>query len=387
MTLVEVLAVVVVVANLLFAVRSFDVVRRSRASITTSESGDDLPSLSIVVPARNEERQIERCVRSLLATRLADFELIVVDDESDDSTRAILDRIAARSPRLHVLPGAPLPQGWVGKPWALAQGARAARNEWLLFTDADTEHDELAAPSALRWAVERKYDALSLLPDQATAGPAERIFLPTILYTILLGIGPLDDINDPRKPDVALFNGQYVLASRAAYNAVGGHASVRAEIAEDLELARRFKRDGRFRSLLAGGNSLVRTRMYRSFGEIWRGFVKNFAIAARGNAAAAAIGCALLAAVSPVSPILLVVLLARGAWIPAFVLASSLAAVVAIAETGMRAMRFRAGAGYALPVALPLVLAIFVTSLICSSAGRGVEWRGRRYGGGLGGER
>jgi chlorobactene glucosyltransferase len=339
------------------------------------------------VPARNEERQIEGCVRSLLATRHPDFEVIVVDDESTDSTRAILNRIAASSPRLRIIAGTPLPAGWVGKPWALVQGARAARGAWLLFTDADTVHDPRAASSALRWAIEGRFDAISLLCDQETGGIAERVFLPTILYVILLGIGPLDDINDPKKSDVALFNGQYVLASRTAYDAIGGHAAVRGEVAEDLELARRFKRDGRFRTLLIGGNALVRTRMYRSFGEIWRGFVKNFAIAARDNATAAALGYALIAAVSPASPVLLLVLLARGAWTAAAVLALCMAAVIAIAERGMHAMRFRAGSGLALPFGLALVLAIFAASLFRSSAGRGVEWRGRRYGGGFGRER
>lgn len=378
------LTVLLIVANLLFAARSLDIVLRSRASIETRGPDDALPTLSIVVPARNEERQIERCVRSLLATRMPSFEVIVVDDQSDDATHSILERVAAGETRLTVVEGAPLPAGWVGKSWALTQGARIARGEWLLFADADTEHAPLAAASAIQWAIAGAYDVISLLPDQETIGMAERIFLPTILYVILLGIGPLDDINDPRKPEVALFNGQYVLASRSAYEGIGGHAAVRGEVAEDLELARLFKRDGRFRTLLIGGNGLVRTRMYRSFGEIWRGFVKNFALAARGNPLAAVAGLALLAGVSPCSPILLLALLAHRAWLAGIALAVAMTIVMAIAESGMRAMRFRVGSGFALPLGLALVLAIFSTSVVCSFTGGGVEWRGRRYGGGFG---
>ena len=157
-----------------------------------------------------------------------------------------------------------LPDGWVGKPWALAQGARNARGSWLLFTDADTEHDPLAATSALQCALEHGYGVVSLLTDQLTIGLAERLLLPTVLFAIMLGVGATDDVNDPRKPDVAIFNGQYILVSRVAYDAIGGHEAVRAEIAEDLELARRFKRDGRFRIFLAGAGGLVRTRMYVS---------------------------------------------------------------------------------------------------------------------------
>jgi chlorobactene glucosyltransferase len=378
-----IITALLVAANLFFAWREFDVIRRSRTSIQTRGPAEGLPSLSIVVPSRNEERQIERCVRSLLASRHPDFEIIAVDDQSSDATLAILERIAADAPRLTVVRGAPLPQGWVGKSWALMQGADVARGEWLLFTDADTVHEPLAASSAQQSAIDGGYDVISLLTNQETLGLAERLFLPTILFVILLAIGSLDDVNDPRKRDTALFNGQYIMASRAAYRAIGGHFAVRSAVAEDLELARRFKRDGRFRSLLAGANALVRTRMYRSFGEIWRGFVKNFALAARGNGGKAFAGVSLLACISLLSPTLLVVLLASRAWLWALALALAMGTVVAVAENGMRAMRFRPGSGLAVPLGLALTLAIFSTSLVRMYAGRGVEWRGRRYSGGF----
>jgi chlorobactene glucosyltransferase len=377
------LTIVLVVANVLFALRELDIILRSRAAIETRDPVATLPSLSIIVPARNEERQIEQCVRSLLAQRHPDLEVIVVDDQSTDATRSILERIAAMPPLLRVVDGAPLPAGWIGKSWALVQGSRAARGAWLLFTDADTVHEPLAAASAQQYALEHGYDVVSLLPDQATISVAERIFLPTILFVILLGIGALDDINDPRKREIAIFNGQYVLSSREAYDAIGGHAAVSGAIAEDLELARRFKHDGRFRTCLAGSNALVRTRMYRSFTEIWRGFLKNFGIAARGHVPTAAAGFALLACVSPLSPILLIVLLICGAWTAAIGLAIAMAAVVGIAECGMRMMRFRTGAGVALPLGLALTLAIFSTSLALIAGGHGVQWRGRRYRGGF----
>jgi chlorobactene glucosyltransferase len=370
-------------ANLIFALRSLDVIARSRTSIDTKEPMATLPSLSMIVPARNEEHQIEACIASLLATRHPDFEVIAVDDCSEDSTRAILERMAARDPKLRVLAGAPLPAGWVGKPWALAQGARVARGDWLVFTDADTQHRPLAASSAQQYALKRKYDVISLLTDQKTVGVAEHLILPTILFVILLGTGAVDDVNDPRKPDVAIFNGQYIAASRAAYWAIGGHAAVKGEIAEDLELARLFKSDGRYRTFLAGANGLVSTRMYRSFGEIWRGFVKNFALGARGRPIGAALGVTLLTCVSPVSPLVLLWLLANRAWGAASVLALTIAIPIAIVEWGMRRMRFPTGSGLALPLGLAVTLAIFATSLF-SSLGGGVEWRGRRYGGGFG---
>jgi chlorobactene glucosyltransferase len=370
-------------ANLIFALRALGVVLRSRAKIEPREPKSDLPSLSIIVPARNEEQNIARCVNSLLSTRYPDFEVIVIDDRSTDATLRIVDAIAEGDPRLKVVAGEQLPDGWVGKPWALAQGARVARGAWLLFTDADTEHEPLAATSALQCALENGYGVVSLLTDQQTIGLAERLLLPTILFVIMLGVGGTDDVNDPRKPDVAIFNGQYILVSRVAYDAIGGHEAVRAEIAEDLELARRFKRDGRFRICLAGAGGLVRTRMYVSFAQIWEGFVKNFAIGARGRPFGAIAGTALLACVSPISPIVALVAVLQRQWLAVAVLALSGAAIIAVAEFGMRRARFRAGSGLALPLGLVVTLAIFATSLYCTFVGRGVEWRGRRYGGGL----
>jgi chlorobactene glucosyltransferase len=227
-------------ANLIIALRWAYVVRGSQVSIAAREAGPALPSLSIVVPARNEERNVARCVHSLLATAHQNFEVIAVDDQSSDATRRILNEIAAGDRRLRVIAGEPLPEGWIGKPWALWQGAGRARGEWLLFTDADTEHEAAAAASAQQCALENGYEVVSLLTDQETISLAERLFLPTILFVIMLGIGSVDDVNDPRKRDVAIFNGQYILCSRAAYEGIGGHQAVRGEIAEDLELARRF---------------------------------------------------------------------------------------------------------------------------------------------------
>jgi chlorobactene glucosyltransferase len=365
------------------ALRAVHVVRGSRSRIETAPSGRTLPSLSIVVPARNEERNVARCVRSLLATHHDDFEVIVVDDGSSDATRAIVEAIAAQDARLRVVAGEPLPAGWVGKPWALTQGVAVARGEWLLFTDADTEHEPLAAASAQRTALDKGVDVVSLLTDQETVSAAERLFLPTILFVIMLGVGAVDDVNDPAKPGAAIFNGQYILVSREAYDAIGGHGAVRGEIAEDLELARLFKRDGRFRIFLAGANGLVRTRMYTNFAQIWGGFVKNFALGTRGRPFDALAGVALLACVSPLTPIATLWLLLLHRWIEAALLALTAAALVAVAEAGMRRIRFRPGSGFAVPLGLAATLAIFVTSLYCSYVGNGVEWRGRRYGGGL----
>ena len=125
-----------------------------------------------------------------------------------------------------------------------------------------------------RTATGRGLDVLSILTQQDLVSLAERALMPSVFLAIFLGTGPIDDVGDPKKASVAIFNGQYILAKRDAYDAIGGHAAVKGEIAEDMELARRFKSDGRFRIALSGSEGIAHTRMYRSFAEIWAGFEK-----------------------------------------------------------------------------------------------------------------
>jgi chlorobactene glucosyltransferase len=371
-----------VTVNLLFALRSFLLARRPFERVTARDVTRRLPALSIVVPARNEERQIERCVRSLLAQRHDDLEVVAVDDCSTDATPAILRRLAAEDSRLHVLVGAPLPSGWVGKPWALAQGVRAARGTWLLFTDADTVHAQNGAASAQQFAIDRGLDALSVLTDQDLESLAERALMPSLFLAILGGTGPIADIGDPAKPGVALFNGQYIMASRSAYEAVGGHGAVRGDIAEDLELARLFKRDGRFRIALTGSDGVARTRMYRSLREIWQGFTKNFALGLRGRPAWGAVGALALACISPLTPLTFAATLLSGRWILAALLATAMTIVWAVAGHQMRLMRVPPSSVVWYPLGTAFTVAVLAASIALFASGRGVVWRGRRYGAG-----
>ena len=361
-----------------FVARSLTVALRSGERLETLESASDLPFLSIVVPARNEERQIDICVRSLLAQRYPRFEVIVVDDGSTDKTREIVERLAREDFRLHVVCGEPLPDGWVGKPWALTQGMRQARGEWLLFTDADTQHEPPACASAVHYALQRNLSFLSLLPTQRFETPAERVLLPTILWMIAFGIGSLDAINDPKRLDAAIFNGQYLLCERAAFEAIGGHERVRGSVAEDFDLARLVKADGRFRSMLVGANDLVFTRMYRSLREIWDGFSKNLYVGLKDDPARAVVALVMLAAVSPLPEIALVRALAKRRCRSALTLAASIAATAAAAEFGMRRSRFPRGSGLFFPIGAAAMLGIFVNSAFQHRTGR-VHWRGRRY--------
>ncbi len=337
-----------------------------------------LPRVSIVVPARDEERSIERCVRSLLAQQWIDFELIVVDDRSVDATPEILERLAREDARLRVVRGGDLPDGWVGKPWALSQGEKLARGEWLLFTDADSCHAPEGVATALYYATRAPVDALSIATHQELGSFWERAILPSVLGLILFASGSLGEINDPRS-ERALANGQYLLVSRSAYDALGGHEALRGEIVEDLEFARRLKADGRFRLLLASGEALASVRMYHSLGEIRRGFTKNAFAGAKGDVAALLGGVVFLLTISALPPVLAVRALGARRYGEAAEALACTAAIVGAAAWGFGRVRLPRRLAAFAPLGIAAFAAIALESAALVLSGRGVEWRGRTY--------
>lgn len=340
---------------------------------------DDAPSLSIVVPARDEERNIESCARSLLAQCGVQAEVIVVDDGSTDATGAILARLAAEFPALQVVTGEALPDGWVGKPWACAQGARRACGDWLLFTDADSRHVEHASASTLAFARAHGADAFTLLTGQELGTFAEAALLPAILQMVLFACGPSSEINDPARPDRALANGQYLLVSRTAYDALGGHDALRSSLVEDIDFARRLKGDGRFRLIVAEGTQLVRVRMYHSFREIWDGFTKNMYLGARGDLRAIAGGVLFCALLSVAPPLLALAALRRGHRAQAAEAVAASLTVMAAGWYGANVVSAPRRLAVFVPLGIGMFGAILLNSTRRALSGAGFEWRGRRY--------
>ncbi|HLI68616.1 MAG TPA: glycosyltransferase [Ktedonobacteraceae bacterium] len=259
---------------------------RTRVSpVCPASEKHTLPRVSIIVPARNEERNIRRCVHSLLEQDYPDYEVIVVDDNSTDHTPEILDEIAHTHPqgaRLWVLRLNHLPEGWAGKPHALHAGVQEANGEFLLFTDADTWHAPGALQAAMSRAEEQGLDLLSLVSAQELPGFWERVMMPMAFLGISMQY-PVRQVNDPRSP-VALANGQYILLRRAVYDWLGGYArsELRGTLVDDRDLAFLVKREG-FHLELADGRELVRVRMYRGLREAWRGWRKNVFLGSRGG--------------------------------------------------------------------------------------------------------
>lgn len=227
--------------------------------------------ISAIVPARNEEDNISTAVNSL-AAQPEIAEIIVVDDQSEDRTPEILSRLAAEIPRLKILQSTELPVGWVGKNHALWLATQDATCEWMLFTDADTVLLPGAAHRALEDAQQHHAAFISYSPEQVTRTFAERALIPFI-YCRLARKFSFAHVNDPSSPAAAA-NGQFILVRRDAYEKIGGHRAVAAEVLEDVALARRAKHAG-FRLYFAPGAGIARTRMYRSFGAMWQGWTKN----------------------------------------------------------------------------------------------------------------
>ena len=244
-----------------------------------------IPRISAILPARNEQETIERAIASL-AAQPEIAEIIVVNDQSTDRTSAILRQLVARFPQLRVLDAPHLPAGWIGKNHAASVGAAATSpsSPWFLFTDADTFHLPGAAHRALADAADHGADLVSYSPEQELPTRAEKIMIPFV-YLRLARNFSFERVSNPESPDAAA-NGQFLLLTRDAYRAAGGHHAIREKVVEDVELARRVKSAG-FRLYFTPGNGIVRTRMYASFGAMWQGWTKNLYLLVGGTPRAA----------------------------------------------------------------------------------------------------
>ena len=238
------------------------------------------PLVSVIIPARNEAENIERCVRSVLGAAYAPFEVIVVDDRSTDGTGEIVERLAGDAVavgRLRLLRGAELPPGWFGKPWAVVQGHRAARGDLLLFTDADTAHTPELLPRTVAVLEREQVDLVSLLARQEMVSFWERLVQPHVFLALASRVGDLRRVCRTRVVWDAIAAGQYILTRRAAYEAVGTHEVVRNTVAEDVALAQAYARAGRD-IFLVHAVEFMATRMYKSLAEIVEGWSKNLAL-------------------------------------------------------------------------------------------------------------
>lgn len=224
--------------------------------------------VTVIIPAKNEEANIIPCLNSLFNQDYSNYEIIVVNDNSSDSTEEKLKSLAT-VPRLRYLNASPTPPGWTGKNFALSEGVVHARGQWLLFTDADTRHERTSLSTAIHHAVSHHLELLTLLPRCVTKGFWEKLLQPFAMAYLGLWF-PIQKVNDPHS-SVHFANGQYLLIHRHLYEKLQGHSGVREAFLEDFALMKKAKRAGGAIQC-ASGVALYGTRMYTSLSAIWKGW-------------------------------------------------------------------------------------------------------------------
>ena len=340
----------------------------------------------MIVPARNEARTIEPMLRSVLASRYRPFELLVVDDRSTDETATVVARLAAADPRVRLVSGAPLPDGWYGKPWACVQGAERSTGELLLFTDADTRHEPELLGRAVAALQREQVDLVTVSPHQRCVTFWERVVMPQIWLLLGLRYHPRR-VNRARRERDVIANGQFILTTREAYAAAGTHAAVRHEVAEDLALAQTYFRAGR-RLRFVFAERLMETRMYQSLPHLVEGWSKNMYLGGRrsfpGEPLLQALVPLMLAAalVFWLAPLLVLLLVAAGVDLGPFLRPAILATGLSAAFWMLMSYGMRIPPGYGLLYPLGALMTLYIAALSTWRGGRRVEWRGRVYGSG-----
>lgn len=360
-------------ALVLFCVALWNALAWPRVGDAGVVSRPDAASVSVLIPARDEESNIARCLDAALAQGPSVLEVLVYDDHSRDRTPQIVAAYARGDQRVRLVETAALPEGWCGKTFACARLAAEAKGRWLLFLDADARLRRNAATLIVGEAVARGVTLLSCWPRLVTRGFWEGALMP-LLNFVVFTLYPAPLALRRHEASLGLAHGSCLLARRDTYETVGGHGVVRGELFEDVRLARVWRERGE-RGLCLDGRRVVAVRMYRTLAEIWAGFRKNFFPAFRtARAFWAFIALHLCVFLLPFA---LAPLALRWDWAWPFVGA----AVCVLAARVTLALRFGHPWWSAAlhPLGEVVLVALGLASWLRCWSGRGVEWKGRRY--------
>jgi hopene-associated glycosyltransferase HpnB len=346
-----------------------------------------LPTVSIIVAARNEEDALPRALQSMLALDYPDYEIILVDDDSRDRTGAMADEWASRPSargRLKVIHNKTLPSGWSGKVHALHLAAAAATGEWVLATDADMVFQPLTLRVAMCFALSRGLQLLSIAPEFDFGSFWEKVVLPSFTFLISL-LFPLRLVNDPSSSH-AMAAGAFMLMKREDLEALGGYARLKKVVIEDLRMAQLFKRHGRL-TYLAASRGLFHTRMYTGGREMFEGLSRS-AFEGTGFSVPKVLGGLCLGNLAAVFPwVALIARLLRDACLatPGWHDPSLLVALLACAAASLVYLPFILHSRlsllyvFALPLATLFYSCVSINSALASMVGRGVSWKGRNF--------
>jgi len=342
-------------------------------------TASSFPSISIILPVRNQARTVSDCVSSLVGLEYPNKEIIVVDGGSTDGTRELVQKFAHE---VMLVDEEPLPVGWVGKNWACHLGYKKSRGELLLFTDGDSVHATDSLARSVDYLQAENADLVTLAPGTILRSFWERLLQPPIFLLIMILVGG-KLVNDDDRQN-AIGNGQYMLFRREAYDKIGGHYAVRDKIIEDYSLGRLLKRAG-MRLRFVTASDALGVRMYASLGEIWRGWRKNFYTVSEKHMLPRAVTRIFLMFTFLVLPFAVLgygILLAAATPLNAYLIAGLF--MSGLLWLGMVMLDNSIGVSslYALMFPLAIIVYIFIgiDSTVRGSLGYGFSWKGRVYG-------
>ncbi|HYO83069.1 MAG TPA: glycosyltransferase family 2 protein [Bryobacteraceae bacterium] len=325
-------------------------------------------SVSLLIPARNEEATIAAALRSALASESVDLEVIVLDDGSTDETAAIVAAIAAEDGRVRIVQGSGLPEGWCGKQYACHTLGGQATRDTLCFIDADVRLEPYALARMAAWMDATQAHLISGFPRQLTGTFLERLLIP-LIHFVLLGFLPVPFMRRFRNPGFAAGCGQLIMVRREAYRTCGGHSGIRRTLHDGLTLPKLFRSTG-FRTDLFDATDVATCRMYRTAADVWHGLSKN---ATEGMAA-------------PTRLPVFTTLLLGGQVLPWLLLPvgsplAGLAVALGLATRLAGAIRFRQSLRSVLlhPVGVTVLLVLQWAALFRLISGQPSHWKGRAY--------
>ncbi|MCK4321031.1 glycosyltransferase [candidate division WOR-3 bacterium] len=231
------------------------------------------PLVSVLIPARNESENIEKCVISILEQDYPNYEVIVLDDNSEDNTLIKLEKIKEEYPHLEIFSNDVLLDGWTGKNFSCHTLSRYAKGDWLLFTDADTVHEKDSISTSIDAIISEKAELLSIMPDLVMKTLPEKLFMPLVHFAFFSFI-PLGLMNTIKEPRVVIALGPFMLINAKFYRKIGGHEKIKDKIVDDLQIAQEVKRNGG-KVVFMDGQDEVSLRFYTNFKDLWNGFSKN----------------------------------------------------------------------------------------------------------------
>ena len=336
------------------------------------------PFVSVLIPARNEQENIGLCLSGLVGQDYPRYEIIVLDDNSNDATAVTVQQWEKSNPQIRYVKGAPLPAGWVGKCFACHQLSQHAKGELLLFTDADTMHARYCLSAAVASMEKTGADLLTVIPFLTLKSFWEKAVMPMLHFTSFCFL-PFPLVTASKNPKFALANGQFMFFKRTVYDAIGGHEAVKDALVEDVWLARLVKRNG-YALRAMDGVRIVSTRMYTSLGDIWNGFSKNLFPGFKYSLPTL-LAVMVLNTVTSIAPFVFLAFVALTQTTPAWTSIVVLQVSIILTVRLMIAHRFKLNwlATLAHPFAMGVVVGIAVNSVRWALMSGGSRWKGRTY--------